>query len=86
MAGVIGRSRFAYDLWGDTVNVASRMESTAPSGGIQISANTHAIVDGKFKMVSRGLVRAKGIGAVESWLVLGEATAQTNLARDLKAS
>ena len=86
VAGVIGRSRFAYDLWGDTVNVASRMESTAPSGGIQISANTHAIVDGKFKMVSRGLVRAKGIGAVESWLVLGEATAQTNLARDLKAS
>jgi class 3 adenylate cyclase len=86
VAGVIGKSSFAYDVWGETVNVARRMESTAQSGGIQISAKTHAIVDGKFKMVSRGQVHAKGIGAAESWLVQGEATAQTNPAKDLKAS
>ena len=86
MAGVIGQSRFAYDLWGDTVTVASRMESTAPSGGIQISAETRAIVEHKFKMVSRGQVHAKGIGDIESWLVQGEVTAQSDRAENLKAS
>ena len=86
VAGVIGQSRFAYDLWGATVNVASRMESTAPSGGIQISAETHTRVEGKFKMVSRGQVHAKGIGDVESWLVQGELTAQTDRVKNLKAS
>lgn len=60
VAGVIGHSKFIYDLWGDTVNVASRMESTAEVGCIQVSEQMHARLGGVFAMQPLGLKRMKG--------------------------
>jgi adenylate cyclase len=71
VAGVIGKSRFSYDLWGDTVNTASRMESTAPVGGIQISDETAKAVDGAFIVEPRGEIQVKGKGLLHTWLVTG---------------
>ena len=69
IAGVIGQSRLAYDLWGDTVNLASRLESHGVPGQIQISAQTHALLDGRFESVPRGEIEIKGRGPLETWLI-----------------
>jgi class 3 adenylate cyclase len=60
VAGVIGKSKFIYDLWGDAVNLASRFESHGQPGKIQISESTFKIVEGKFKFEDRGLIKIKG--------------------------
>jgi len=60
VAGVIGRRRFLYDLWGDTVNTAARMEEHGRSGEIQLSEATERLLHGKFVMKERGLVEIKG--------------------------
>jgi adenylate cyclase len=73
VAGVIGKSKFHYDLWGDTVNVASRMESSGELGRIQVSADTHALLDGEFRCEPRGTILVKGKGEMETWFVLGAA-------------
>jgi adenylate cyclase len=69
VAGVIGRTKFGYDLWGDTVNVASRLESTGVAGEIQASAATVALLDGAFDVVPRGEVDLKGKGPMPTYLV-----------------
>ncbi len=66
-AGIIGRNKFAYDLWGDTVNIASRMESSAPLDTIHLSAATAALLDDKFLLIPRGAVAIRGIGEMETW-------------------
>jgi PAS domain S-box-containing protein len=71
VAGVIGRKKFAYDLWGDTVNVASRMESHGVAGCIQITAATQALLAADFICEPHGLVEVKGKGAMPVWHVLG---------------
>ena len=68
---MIGRRRFLYDLWGDTVNMASRMESHGTPGTIQITRPTWELVRDDFETVSRGLVEVKGKGEVETWHLVG---------------
>ncbi len=73
VAGVIGHKKFAYDLWGDTVNMASRMESHGKGGKIQIGYPTYHLVKDDFACESGGTITVKGKGPTDVWYVLGEA-------------
>jgi guanylate cyclase len=69
VAGVIGRRKFSYDLWGDTVNTASRMESHGAPGRIQVSAATRALLGPQFQLEERGPIAIKGKGEMTTfWL------------------
>jgi guanylate cyclase len=70
VAGVIGKRKFAYDLWGDTVNTASRMESHGSGGLIQITEDTYNLIRNDFKCEPRGKVNVKGKGEINVWYVL----------------
>lgn len=70
IAGVIGTRKFVYDVWGDAVNVASRMESHGMGGMIQITRATHELIKDEFICEPRGTVNVKGKGEMEVWLVL----------------
>jgi adenylate cyclase len=74
VAGVIGRKRFLYDLWGDTVNTASRMESHGTPGQIQITPATKAMLDDAFVCEKRGTVALKGKAEMETFYLLGRRT------------
>jgi adenylate cyclase len=76
VAGVIGRSKFGYDLWGDTVNTASRMQSHAPAGAIQVTERTHARLAEGFAFERRQGVTVKGKGEMTTYLLLAERTDQ----------
>jgi adenylate cyclase len=71
VAGVIGRKRFLYDLWGDAVNTASRMESHGTSGRIQITRATKELLDDEFVCEPRGPIAVKGKGEMEAWYLVG---------------
>src|SRR5712691_7017040 len=70
VAGVIGTRKFSYDLWGDTVNIASRMESHGLSGCVQVSGTTHARLRDNYLMRERGRVEVKGKGAMDTFLLM----------------
>lgn len=70
-AGVIGKRKFAYDVWGDTVNIASRMESHGIPGRVHISDNTRRLLGDQFEVESRGEIEVKGKGAMQTWIVVG---------------
>lgn len=70
-AGIIGHKKFSYDLWGDTVNLASRMESTGIPGKIQVPASTRELAEPWFEWERRGVVEARGRGEVETWFLIG---------------
>ena len=67
VAGVIGKKRFLYDLWGDAVNTASRMESHGTPGEIQITRATYELVKDEFECRRRGTIEVKGKGPMETW-------------------
>ncbi|MFM9263694.1 adenylate/guanylate cyclase domain-containing protein [Tychonema sp. BBK16] len=70
VAGIIGISKFSYDLWGDTVNVASRMESNGESGKIQVTAATYERLKDQFILEERGIIEVKGKGKMLTyWLI-----------------
>lgn len=72
VAGVVGKKKYAYDIWGSTVNVASRMESNGEPGRVNISAATYELVKDKYDCTYRGKVFAKNIGEVDMYFVEGE--------------
>jgi adenylate cyclase len=67
VAGVIGRRKFQYDLWGDTVNLASRMESSSEPGRIQITESTYNLINKSFEVTPRGPTAVKGKGSLNTW-------------------
>lgn len=71
VAGVIGTSKFTYDLWGETVNMASRMESTGIPNKIQISQAFYEALDGEYEMTYRGEIEVKGAGIVNTYILDG---------------
>jgi class 3 adenylate cyclase len=76
VAGVIGTSKFIYDLWGDTVNLASRMESTGVPGEIQVTRSVYERLKGKFEFDSRGAIQVKGKGEIDAFLLRSQAVAE----------
>jgi class 3 adenylate cyclase len=70
VAGVIGRRKFSYDLWGDTVNTASRMESGGVPGCIQVTERTYRRLRGRYRFERRGPVQVKGKGELVTWFLL----------------
>ena len=71
VAGVIGTSKFAYDIWGDPVNLASRMEQTALLNTIQVSEATYKLIKKDYNLEPRGMVEVKGKGKVNTYLLMG---------------
>jgi adenylate cyclase len=69
VAGVIGTSKFAYDIWGDSVNMASRMEKTSLAGEIQVSEATYQLLKSSHKFKPRGLIEIKGKGKVNTYFL-----------------
>jgi adenylate cyclase len=68
---VIGRKRFLYDLWGDAVNTASRMESHGTPGRIQVTRATRDLLADEFDLEPRGKIAVKGKGEIEAWYLIG---------------
>ena len=73
ISGVVGKRKFTYDIWGDTVNVAARMESSSEVGRVNVSAYTYDLIRSDFKCAYRGKVDAKGKGQIDMYFIEGEA-------------
>jgi adenylate cyclase len=71
VAGVIGRRKFSYDLWGDTVNTASRMETNGVAGCIQVTDRAHRRLRDRYRFERRGPVEIKGKGELVTWFLVG---------------
>ncbi|MEL7316358.1 MAG: adenylate/guanylate cyclase domain-containing protein, partial [Cyanobacteria bacterium J06559_3] len=69
IAGVIGKKKFIYDLWGDTVNIASRMESSGIAGEIQVTRSTYEALKAEYRLDARGEIAVKGKGMMATYLL-----------------
>jgi adenylate cyclase len=72
VAGIIGTHKFAYDLWGDVVNTASRMQSEGLPGSIQISRSTFFLIEDRFVCERRGLIHVKGKGEMDTYILISK--------------
>ena len=72
VAGVIGRKKFIYDLWGDAVNTASRMESQGIPGCIQVTESTYSFLKDRYLFEKRGAIEVKGKGTMETYFLVGQ--------------
>jgi guanylate cyclase len=72
VAGVIGQRKFQYDVWGDMVNTASRMESQGVAGKIQVTEKTHSLIKDEFVFEKRGSIEIKGKGEMNTWFLMGQ--------------
>jgi class 3 adenylate cyclase len=84
VAGVIGMKKFAYDLWGDTVNVASRMESLGVAGRIQVTAETYELLKDKYCVEKRGAIFVKGKGEMITYWLTGRKICNLNTSYEVK--
>ena len=71
MAGVIGTKKFSYDVWGDTVNLASRLEGASGRGAVLICPNCHEKLQATFACEERGTIEIKGVGPQQTWFLKG---------------
>jgi len=71
VAGVIGKKKFIYDVWGDTVNTASRMESHGSPGAVHVTEETHRLLEGTYDFEPRGEIDVKGKGKMRTWFLRG---------------
>jgi adenylate cyclase len=71
VAGVVGFKKFAYDIWGDAVNLAARLESGGVAGEVNISRSTYELVKDRFECAHRGKIAVKNAGEVDMYFVLG---------------
>ncbi|MBT8235860.1 MAG: tetratricopeptide repeat protein [Bacteroidia bacterium] len=85
VAGVVGTRKFAYDIWGDTVNVASRMENHSEAGKINISENTYALVKDHFECKARGALAIKNHGKMKMYFVEQEKASSRKMSIDKKS-
>ena len=69
VAGVVGKKKYAYDIWGNAVNIASRMESSGEAGKLNISATTYELVKDSYSCEFRGKIYAKNVGDIDMYFV-----------------
>ena len=72
VAGVVGTKKFLYDIWGDAVNTAARMESHGVAGCIHVTSETYLILRDKYEFEDRGVIDVKGKGAMQTYILRGE--------------
>lgn len=79
VAGVVGTRKFFYDVWGDVVNTALRMESYGAPGKIQIAPATQKLLEGRFELEERGVIQVRGKGLMQTWFLKGKTEPQAQL-------
>ena len=78
VAGIVGKTKFEYDIWGDTVNTAARMEQSGEAGKINISAASYNLIKSKYKCIYRGKIQAKNKGSIDMYFVETSSAAKTS--------
>jgi len=71
VAGVVGMHKYSYDVWGDAVNMASRMETTGEAGAIHVAPSTYELLKDRFRFVARDPIDVRGKGQMRTWFLVG---------------